>query len=135
MKIVVDTNVLMSGLARPKSIPGQIISAWEKHMFAIVANEEQISEIARVIHYPKIRKLLHWDESQIQSFIRQLYLRLEIVNVSDCTARVPTDSADNPILASLIVSDAEVLVSGDSGLLALKDQYPIESPAEFIERM
>jgi putative PIN family toxin of toxin-antitoxin system len=135
MKIVLDTNVLLSGLARPGSVPGKIITAWDNHSFDVVASEFQLAELARVLKYPKVRKLLQWDEVLIQSFIRQLCLRVEIVDVSQVKANVPSDPIDSPILASLIAAKADYLVSGDRDFLTLSDLYPIESPAEFILRL
>ena len=44
------------------------------------------------------------------------------------------DPNDVPILAMLIGSGADFLVSGDKDLLALAGTYPILSPAEFVAR-
>jgi predicted nucleic acid-binding protein len=53
------------------------------------------------------------------------------VDTQDATVEVIADPADSPIQASLVVSDAEALVTGDSDLLALKENYPIVTPAQF----
>lgn len=135
MKIVLDSNVLLSGLAAPNSTPGRIISAWDNHNFDIVTCEFQLAEIARVIAYPRVKRLLRWDEPEIQAFIRQLCLRVEIVDISDVDVQVPTDPDDSPILATLIAANADCLVSGDKDLLALREDYCIESPAEFVLRL
>ena len=47
-------------------------------------------------------------------------------------AEVPVDPDDFTILSSLLVARAEYLVTGDSDLLALKDRYPILTPAAFV---
>jgi predicted nucleic acid-binding protein len=44
------------------------------------------------------------------------------------------DVADEPVLATLIASSAEMLVTGDKDLLALSDRYPVLSPAQFCAR-
>ena len=62
MKVVLDSNVFLSGLASPRSVPGKIISAWDNHSFDIVISEFQLAEIARVMAYPKVKKLLKWDD-------------------------------------------------------------------------
>ncbi len=135
MKIVLDTNVFLSGLASPGGIPGKILAAWDNHSFELVFSEFQLAETARVLAYPRIRKILKWDENRIQEFIRQLCLRVEIVDISDIEVEVPTDPDDSPILASLIAAKADFLISGDKDLLALRDIYPIETPAEFAGRL
>ena len=35
MKVVLDTNVLISGLAYPNSIPGRIVAAWDLHTLGL----------------------------------------------------------------------------------------------------
>jgi putative PIN family toxin of toxin-antitoxin system len=44
------------------------------------------------------------------------------------------DSKDNPILALLVESKADVLITGDKDLLVLADRYPILTPTEFWAR-
>ncbi len=135
MKIVLDTNVLLSGLAFPNSTPGRILAAWDLHSFELAVSRYQLREIARVLAYPKIRRLLDWNEAQIEEFVQQLYLRVEVVEVASVSVDVPADPNDRPILATLITVQADVLVTGDSDLLALRDRYPIETPAEFVRRL
>ena len=48
---------------------------------------------------------------------------------------VPRDPKDNFILATLIAGKAEYLVTGDADLLALRDRYPVLTPAEFAQRL
>lgn len=83
----------------------------------------------------KIRNLLNWDEGRIESFVRQLVLRVEVVEIEGVAATVPTDPNDTPILATLIASGADVLVTGDSDLLALSERYSIETPAQLARRL
>jgi uncharacterized protein len=135
MKIVLDTNVLMSGLAYPNSIPGRIVAAWDLHALRLAMSRFQLDEIARVLGYPKIRKLLGWSDERIESFVRQLVLRVEVVEIDGVAATVPDDANDAPILATLIAASADVLVTGDSDLLALHKRYLIETPAQFVRRL
>jgi predicted nucleic acid-binding protein len=44
------------------------------------------------------------------------------------------DRKDDPILALLVESKADVLITGDKDLLVLADRYPILTPAEFWAR-
>jgi len=41
------------------------------------------------------------------------------------------DQADQPVLGTLLASKVNYLVTGDKDLLALANQYPIVTPAEF----
>lgn len=135
MKVVLDTNVLLSGLMYPKSTPGTIVGAWQENRLELVLSVEQLTEIGRVLNYPKIRKILKWNGREIEAYLKQLYLRSMAVDISHTAASVPKDRADNVILAALIASGAEHLITGDSDLLALRDRYPIMTPAEFVQRL
>lgn len=135
MKVVLDTNVLISGLAYPDSIPGRILAAWDLHALRLSMSPYQLDEIARVLGYPKIRKLLGWSDGHIESFVRQMVLRVEVVEVGGEDAMVPGEPNDAQILATLIASSADVLITGDKDLLAPRAQYPIETPAQFARRL
>lgn len=49
MKVVLDTNVLLSGLLIPKSIPGRIVQSWHNAHFDLVISEPMLDEIARAL--------------------------------------------------------------------------------------
>ncbi len=135
MKVVLDTNVLLSGLMLPDSTPGRVVKAWRETRFDLVISKEQLTEIAKVLTYSKIRKRLKWRRANIERFLRQLYLRSELVDISGVFQTVPDDPEDQPILASLIASRAEYLVTGDSDLLTLSGRYPIVTPADFVQNL
>ena len=133
MRVVVDTNVLLSGLMYPNSTPGRIVAAWRNAAFEIVLTRAQLTEIARVLSYPKIARVLRWDPDQSERFLKQLYLRSVMVTLPESLpAEVPADPDDSAMLSSLLVARAQYLVTGDSDLLALKDRYPILTPQAFV---
>ncbi len=136
MKVVLDTNVLLSGLMYPGGTPGRIVAAWRRAEFDLVMTREQLAEIARVLSYPKIARVLCWDRETIERFLKQIYLRSSMVELpAEHGIAVPADPDDTPILASLVASGAECLVTGDADMLALKDHYPIMTPGEFATRL
>ena len=135
MKVVLDTNVVLSGLIAPEGTPGRIVAAWLEARFDVAMSIEQLAEIGRVLAYPKIQSRLKWDEPRIEQFIRQLYIRSEVVDLHSASVEVPRDPRDTPILATLIVSGADMLLTGDRDLLDLRDRYPIQTPSEFVRRL
>jgi len=54
-----------------------------------------------------------------------------LVDTQGHPAEVATDPSDSPILASLTLSGADALVTGDSDLLALRERFAIVTPAQF----
>jgi putative PIN family toxin of toxin-antitoxin system len=135
VKVVLDTNVLLSGLMAPEGTPGRILAAWFEARFDVVMSFDQLAEIGRALGYPKIYRKLKWDEQRIEQFLRQLYIRAEVIELHSISVEVPRDPKDAPILATLMVSGADVLVSGDRDLLELRNQHPIQTPAEFVRRL
>jgi len=135
VKVVLDTNVLLSGLLAPEGTPGRILAAWFEGRFDVATSIEQLAEIGRTLSYPKIHRKLKWDENRIGQFIRQLYIRAEVVDLRSISVEIPRDPGDTLILATLIASAADVLVSGDRDLLELRAKYPIQAPAEFVRRL
>ena len=63
--------------------------------------------------------------------MRPSRLRADTATADEVT-RDPTDS---PVLAPLVAAKAEILVTGDDDLLALRSRYPIETPTEFASRL
>ena len=135
MKVVLDTNVLLSGLMFQDGAPGRVVAAWRQARFELVISVPQLAEIGRALAYPKIRRLLGWDDQRIEQFIRQLYIRARIVDLDATSVEVPADPDDVPILATLVAAKADVLVTGDGDLLALRERHAIQTPAEFVRRL
>ena len=135
MKVVLDTNVLLSGLMFPDGAPGRVVAAWREARFDLTVSVHQLAEIGRALAYPKIRRILNWDERRIEQFIRQLYIRVQIVDLDRISVEVPADRDDVPILATLVAAKADVLITGDGDLLALRDRYAILTPAEFVRKL
>jgi putative PIN family toxin of toxin-antitoxin system len=135
VKVVLDTNVLVSGLMLPDSVPGRIVAAWRGAQFELAMSEPLLDEIGRVLSYPKIHRRLRWGQDEIARFLLLLRFKADVVDIAGEKASVPRDPGDDPVLATLLAAGADCLVSGDSDLLALRDRFPIQTPAEFVRRL
>jgi uncharacterized protein len=135
VKVVLDTNVLVSGLMLPDSVPGRIVAAWRAAQFELAMSEPLLDEIGRVLSYPKIQGRLRWGQDEIARFLLLLRFKGDVVDVASEKASVPRDPGDDPVLATLLAANADCLVSGDGDLLALRDRFPIQTPAEFARRL
>ena len=56
MRLVVDTNVLISALLGTTGLPAHLIDLWRDGRFALLTAPEQVDELWRVTRYPKIRE-------------------------------------------------------------------------------
>jgi uncharacterized protein len=58
MRVVLDTNVLLSALISPHGSPHKIYSAWRDRRFELITSAEQLDEIRRASRYPKFKAIL-----------------------------------------------------------------------------
>lgn len=137
MRVVIDTNVLVSGLAFPGGPPGRIVSAWRAGSFGLVVSEFVLDELARIL--PALSARTGFTEADVRDFVDLLRVVATVVEptptaLARALASGLRDPDDMPILATLIAADADCLVTGDKDLLALSGMYPIMSPSGFCAR-
>ena len=134
MRVIIDTNVFVSGLMLPASVPGRILAAAIAAGFEMVLCEPMLNEISAALHYPKVRKRIALSDDELDRYVQALRFMADVVEPAGVVVQVPADSDDNVVLATLVAAKADWLVTGDSALLALADRYPIVTPAEFAVR-
>jgi putative PIN family toxin of toxin-antitoxin system len=134
MHLVIDTNVLLSALMSPVSPSAQVLAIWRSRKFDLLTSDEQLDEIVRVTRYPKIRaRLSPALAGRLVNRMRDLAI---VVEKLPKVTRSP-DPDDNYLLALAEAGDAQLLVTGDKPLLALKRHKStrIVSPAALITLM
>ena len=137
MRLVLDTNVLVSGLLFPGGPPSRLVAAWRSGAFDLVVSDFLIDELVRTWHHLAPR--LKHKPADLDDFLDILRLRSEMLQIdadmlSQASATGIRDPNDGPILAMLISAAADFIVTGDKELLALAGAYPILSSAEFEAR-
>lgn len=132
LRVVLDTNVLLSGLAYPGSVPGRIVAAWRQGALDVVLSRYILAEPARVL--PRLNHRLNWSEADLLDFIDSLALSVDLVEPKETAPDAVRDGGDLPILGTLLASKADYLVTGDKDLLALAELHPILNPADFWAR-
>ena len=135
LRVVVDTNVVLSGLIKPAGVPGLIVSAWRNGAFRLVLSEFLLAEIAESLLRPKLAQLIRWSPETVSRFVLELRAACDVVEPSTLPLDYPRDPDDIPVLATLIAGKADVLVTGDADLLVLRGQFPVETPREFVQRL
>ncbi len=133
MKLVLDTNIFISGLFFPNSNAGRLLKDCFNGKFELCLSNEIIAEIEKVLFYPKIRKKLKLNDEEIVNYCSLLKFNFHLFNIKKIKAKVLKDRNDDHILATLIASKADYLISGDDDLLSLNKDYSIISLKEFIE--
>lgn len=131
LRVVLDTNVLVSGLAYPGSVPGRIVATWRQGGLDVVLSHYILDELARVLpRFPRIGMT----SGEIRDLVDSLMFLVDIVEPEGVQAAELRDPADQPVLLTLQAGRADYLITGDKDLLALANRYPIVTPAEFWAR-
>lgn len=131
LRVVLDTNVLVSGLAYPASVPGRIVGLWRDGGIDVVLSRYILDEMVRVLpRLPRV-KLSAGDIRDLADSFMFLADIVEPDAEMDASLR---DAADQQVLATLLASRADYLITGDKDLLALAGIYRIVTPAMFWER-
>lgn len=131
LRVVLDTNVLVSGLAYPASIPGRIIALWHQGGLDVVLSRYILDETARVL--PRLRRI-KLGSGEIRDLVDNLVFLADIVEPDAAKESAQRDAADQQVLATLRASQADYLLTGDKHLLALAEKYHVITPAEFWAR-
>jgi putative PIN family toxin of toxin-antitoxin system len=118
MRLVLDTNVLVSALIIPGGLPDKLLQHWEADDFTLVTSLAQLDELQRVLAYDKLQRFVHPEQAaRLLENIRSFAVLAE--NLPDLN--VSRDATDNLILATAISGTASHLVTGDKAdLLHLK---------------
>ena len=130
MRLMCDTNVLISGILFPNSVPGRVLRvAAEQEQF--VLGTYTIEELNRFFQkkFPdKTKSLEHYlKRKEFELFVTLLDLRHVVM---------PSirDTKDEPILASAILADVDILITGDKDFAAIEiDRPAVLTPAAFLE--
>jgi putative PIN family toxin of toxin-antitoxin system len=115
MRVVLDTNVLLSALISPHGPPDVIYRAWRAARFEIVTSVTQLDELRRASRYPKFKTILQ--PHRVGTMVNNLQRAVVLEYLpSEIEADDPFDAF---LLAMAVAGEAEYLVTGDhrAGLL------------------
>lgn len=133
LRVVLDTNVLLSGIAYPGSIPGKIMAAWRHGSVEVLLSSFILDELRRVL--PRLANRHGLSAAEIDDLVDVLAIQAEVIDplpVDDAELR---DANDQPVLGTLLAAmqseGVDYLITGDKDLLVLAERYPIVTPAQF----
>jgi uncharacterized protein len=136
MRVVLDTNILISAAIAPDGVTGAIIRAWRHKLFAVLTCEAQIDELRRCFARPHLvpKYLTRQEAGQLVNVVRRLAVFVERLPAVQRSA----DPDDNFLLGLAEAGLADYLISGDKdGLLALRSHAgtAIVTPRVFTTRL
>jgi len=132
LRVVIDTNLVLSALVFGKNT-AKLRLAWQSDRFISLASKETITELIRVLAYPKF-KLTRTEQEHLLSdylpYCDTVLMPSQLPLIPECR-----DPFDVPFLVLALVGRADYLVTGDRDLLCLVDSFscPIVTAEKFLE--
>lgn len=120
MRVLLDTNILLSALLASGAPPDKLYEAWRDGRFELVSCERQLGEIRRVSRRPFFTARLRRSEvGRMVNAIRRLAVMREPTRI----IAISTDPDDDYLLAVAEAADADFLVTGDKGGLLQLERH------------
>ncbi len=133
MRVVLDTNVIISATLIEGGNEDRIIRAWGRGAFELVLSPQIVEEMGRVLSYERLRKFRWMTEEEIVTLLQTLATE-GILVPGKVTVKASRDPEDDKFLAAALEAQADYIVTGDKDLLDLKayKNVRIVTPARFL---
>lgn len=131
MKVVLDTNVVVSGLLQPEGNPARVLTLALAGAVQVCYDERVLGEYAEVLARSRFR----FDPVRIREVLAKLEADGLAVDAKEERDLGLPDPDDEPFLGVALAGQVDYLVTGN------RSDYPVErrrgcavvSPAEFME--
>lgn len=136
MRLVLDANTVVSGLLW-HGTPGKLIEAAQAKTISLYTSAPLLAELNGVLLRRKFAGQLEARALQAVEVFQGYAALATIIAPAVIAPVIVKDPADDAVLACALAAQADLIVSGDSDLLDLKNYHgiPIVSAAEAIERL
>jgi putative PIN family toxin of toxin-antitoxin system len=137
LKIVSDTNILVSALINPHGSPAQIIDYVFENKVRLFISPPIVEELERVLSYPKLIKRHGLGREKLKEFISDLLSIMLLIQGEESIQVIIEDPSDNKYLSCALNAKADFIISGDVHLLKLGEYRGIQivTAAQFLDLM
>ena len=131
MKIVLDTNVLISGIFF-SGPPYQILKAWQENKFQIAVSGDILTEYHRVAEELSSK----FPTVNIDKILELFTIYGKMVDVTGFDVLICEDPDDNMFISCALSSNSKIIVSGDKHLLKISGYEDIKvlTPRSFLDK-
>jgi putative PIN family toxin of toxin-antitoxin system len=134
MRVVLDTNIVVSSYIVRLGNPAYIVAAWFAGRFDVPVSEALLEEYRRILNSADLRRRLGWTAADVDRRIEALREQAIVVEIDEVPAVVTTDPDDDIVIATAVAGHADYIVTGDPDLLDLGEYRGIRivRPATFV---
>jgi uncharacterized protein len=136
VRAAIDTNVLVSGLLW-HGTPHELIEEARSGTLILLSSPALLAELAEVLEEAKFDAILKRSRTSPERCLADIQTLAVVVAPEPLPTPVCRDPDDDEILALALAAQADLIISGDTDLLALKAfrSIPIVTPAEALRRV
>jgi putative PIN family toxin of toxin-antitoxin system len=132
LRVVLDTNILISAFIFPGGMTETAYRAALEGRITLITSPTLLAELGRVL----VGKFA-WDPTKAQEAVAQVARIGDVVRPTQTVAVITEDPADDRVLEAAEAGEAEAIVSGDRHLLRLAEWrgIRIEKAADLLARL
>lgn len=136
MRVVLDTNAVVSALLWG-GIPDQLLAAATEGRIELYTSEPILMALAEVPPRPKFSQRIRKGGRTVSQLLEQYRGLAELIVPATIRPGTLADPDDDHVLACALAVQADLIVSGDAGLLNLKayQGIPIVTAAEALTQL
>jgi putative PIN family toxin of toxin-antitoxin system len=129
---VLDTNILISAFVFPGGPPEDVFRTALEGRIELVSSPPLLAEFGRVLE-----SKFGWEPSIAEEAVAQVARVSTLVRPKDVVNEIADDPEDDRVLEAALEAHADVIVSGDRHLLALRKWrgIKVEKSASFLRRL
>lgn len=116
VRVVVDTNTIVSGVLTPAGAPGAVLTAFRDGRFTLITSEPMLAEVDEVLRRPRIAGRYGIQAGDVDALVALMRERAEVVHLTG-EIRVCRDPDDDMLIEAALVGNAGVLVTRDEDLV------------------
>lgn len=135
-RLVPDTNIVVSGLLW-RGNPRRILDVARDGIIRLFTSPALLEELEDVLSREKFAARLAAANVTAQELVSGYSALATVINAEPIAPVILIDPDDDAVLACALAADAEIIVSGDSDLLDLKEHKEIRilTATEFLAEM
>lgn len=134
MRVVIDTNVIISRFLSPHGTPASILACWEHGLFELIVTDAILAEYLRVLSYDRLRAHHGMTPDEIAQVVEGFRSFGALVEPPETITTIIDDPSDNRFLEAAVAGHSDYIVSGDPHLLRVGEYRGIQilQPAAFL---